>query len=63
MLAHMSNWADLAILYRVRASVFRLRAEAADTVEERAACQHIAEQWNRKAEDVAQGAAAAPGLI
>ena len=55
MLAGMSDWADLAILCRVRASVFRLRAENADTAEERRACQRIAEEWNRKAEDVARG--------
>jgi hypothetical protein len=57
MLAPMSDWADMAILYRVRASVFRLRAEAADSAEERTACQRIAEQWNRKAEDAARDAA------
>jgi hypothetical protein len=62
MLAGMSNWADMAILYRVRASVFRLRAEAASTAEERAACERIAEQWNQKAEDAAQDAPA-PVLI
>lgn len=55
MLAGMSDWADLAMLCRVRASVFRRRAEAADTAEERAACQRLAEEWNRKAEDVARG--------
>jgi hypothetical protein len=58
MLAGMSNWADMAILYRVRASVFRLRAEAADTAEERAACERIAEQWDQKAQDAAQDATA-----
>jgi hypothetical protein len=58
MLTGMSDWADLAILCRVRASVFRLRAEAADTAEDRAACQRIAEQWSQKAEDVARGAPA-----
>lgn len=58
MLAGMSNWADMAILYRVRASVFRLRAEAAGTAEERAACERIAEQWNQKAEDAVQDATA-----
>lgn len=62
MLGCMSDWADLAMLCRVRASGFRLRAEAADTAEERAACQRLAEEWNRKAEDVAQGVPA-PGLI
>ena len=55
MLACMSDWADLAIVCRVRASVFRLRAQAADAAEERATCQRLAEEWNRKAEDVAQG--------
>ncbi len=59
MLACMSDWADLAILCRVRASVFRLRAEAAETAEERADYQRIAEQWNRKADDVAREAPAA----
>lgn len=62
MLAGMSDWADLAMLCRVRASVFRRRAEAADTAEERAACQRLAEEWNRKAEDVARDGPA-PGLI
>ena len=62
MFACMSDWADLAMLCRVRASVFRLRAEAADTAEERADCQRLAEAWNRKAEDVARGVPA-PGLI
>ena len=57
MLARMSNWADMAILYRVRASVFRLRAESAGTAEERAVCQRIAEQWSQKAEDAARDAA------
>jgi hypothetical protein len=56
MLASMSNWADMAILYRVRASIFRRRADAAGTTEERAACQDIAEQWSRKAEDAAREA-------
>jgi hypothetical protein len=58
MLARMSDWADMEILYRVRASVFRLRAESAGTAEERAACQRIAEQWRQKAEDAARDAAA-----
>jgi hypothetical protein len=58
MLARMSDWADMAILYRVRASVFRLRAETAGTAEERAACQRIAEQWKQKAEDAARDAEA-----
>ena len=62
MLACMSDWADLAMLCRLRASVFRLRAEAADTPEERAAWQRLAEEWNRKAEDLAPDAVA-PGLI
>jgi hypothetical protein len=57
MLARMSDWADMAILYRVRASVFRLRAESASTAEERAAYQRIAEQWTQKAEDAARDAA------
>jgi hypothetical protein len=57
MLAWMSDWADMAILYRVRASVFRLRAESAGTAEERAACERIAEQWHKKAEDAARDAA------
>jgi len=57
MLARMSDWADMAVLYRVRASVFRLRAQAAGTAEERAACQRIAEHWNQKAEDAARDAA------
>lgn len=56
MLACMSDRADLAILCRVRASVFRRRAEAADTAEERAACQRLAEAWNRTADDIALGA-------
>jgi hypothetical protein len=58
MLACMSDWADLAMVCRVRASVFRRQAEAADTAEERAACQRLADVWNRKAEDVARGAPA-----
>jgi hypothetical protein len=62
MLACMSDWADLAMLCRVRASAFRLRAEAADTADERAACQRLAEEWNRKAETVAR-VAPAQGLI
>jgi len=62
MLACMSDWADLAIVCRVRASVFRRRAQAADTAEERAACQRLAEEWSWKAEDVVRGGPA-PRLI